>query len=223
MADTLDAAKVSWRFYAPPLDYGGGQLWTSFDNIKSVRYGPDWANVKAPSPQFLTDIAGGTLAGVTWIVPDWPYSDHAGGGDLGPSWVTAVVNAVGQSKFWDSTAIFIMWDDWGGWYDNVPPPQVDFRGLGERVPCIVISAYSPPHYVAHTQYEFGSILKFVEETFDLPPLGTTAAGYTDSRAASIGNVFDFKRRLRIFRPYVAPYPASYFLETRPSYKAPDDD
>ncbi|HTU82402.1 MAG TPA: alkaline phosphatase family protein, partial [Candidatus Acidoferrales bacterium] len=173
LADTLDAAGVSWRYYAPPIADGG--IWTAFDAIKRVRYGADWKrDVVSPSPRFLTDVAAGKLAGVTWVIPDWKYSDHAPGGNLGPSWVSAVVNAVGTSRFWQSTAVIVMWDDWGGWYDDAPPPQLDFRGLGLRVPCIVISPYVKRHYVSHTQYEFGSAIKFVEETFGLPPLGTAA-------------------------------------------------
>lgn len=225
MADTLDAARVSWRYYAPPLHYGGGLLWTAFDNIRKVRYGPDWANVKAPAPTFLTDVKRGQLAGVTWVIPDWTYSDHADGGSpaLGPSWVAAIVNTVGRSKFWDSTAIFVVWDDWGGWYDPVAPPQFDYRGLGERVPCIVISPYAKRHYVSHTQYEFGSILKFVEEDFGLPPLGTTAQGYTDARANSMKDSFDFAHLPHAFRPFRAPVPPTYFEQSRPSYVVPDDD
>ncbi|HTU83192.1 MAG TPA: alkaline phosphatase family protein [Candidatus Acidoferrales bacterium] len=221
MADTLDGAHVSWRYYAPQLSSNG--LWSEFDGIKDVRYGPDWANVISPSPQFLTDVAAGKLAGVTWVVPDWLYSDHAGGGSQGPSWVAAVVNAVGQSKFWKSTAIFVVWDDWGGWYDNVPPPQIDYRGLAIRVPCIVISPYVKPHTVSHTQYEFGSILKFVEETFGLPPLGPTSAGYTDTRANSIIDSFDFTMTPRTFRHIQAPLPPSTFLNEKPSGRAPDDE
>ncbi|MBV8490042.1 MAG: hypothetical protein JO199_05870 [Candidatus Eremiobacteraeota bacterium] len=224
MADTLDAGHISWRFYAPPLSYGGGQLWTSFDNIKSVRYGHDWIYVRTPSPQFLKDVQNGYLANMTWIVPDWPYSDHAGGGDQGPSWVSAVVNTIGKSKYWSDTAIFVLWDDWGGWYDNVPPPQIDYRGLGERVPCLVISPYARAQYISHTQYEFGSVLKFAEETFHLPPLGSTAQGYTDSRATSISDSFDFTKPARAFVPITAaPYPSTYFITKKPSYKAPDDD
>ena len=82
-------------------------------------------------------------ADVSWITPDWKDSDHTGSGyNRGPSWVTSVVNAIGESPYWQSTAIFVLWDDWGGWYDDVPPPQLDFRGLGIRVPCMVISPYA---------------------------------------------------------------------------------
>ena len=221
LADVLDAGKVSWRYYAPPL-YGGGSLWTAFDNIKKVRYGPDWANVVSPSPTVLSDIAAGKLASVSWVMPDWPYSDHAGGGGLGPSWVAAVVNAVGQSNYWKNTAVVVLWDDWGGWYDPVSPPQLDYRGLGLRVPCLIVSAYAKRGVVSHTQYEFGSVLKFVEETFGLPTIGSTAQGYTDARATSISDSFDFNKPPHAFRAIPAPYPASYFPALRPSMHVPDD-
>ncbi len=222
LADVLDAGNVSWRYYAPPISYGG--LWTAFDAFSKIRNGPDWANVISPSPTVLTDVAGGKLAGVTWVVPDWPYSDHAGGGNQGPSWVSAVVNAIGQSQFWDSTAIVVLWDDWGGWYDDAAPPQLDFRGLGLRVGCIIISPYAKKHYVSHTQYEFGSVLKFVEETFNLPNIGTYREdGYTDGRAASISDSFDFTRPPSAFKKIEAPYPPSTFIRMKPSMKAPDDE
>jgi phospholipase C len=222
MADTLDEAGISWRYYAPPIS-GDGGLWSAFDSIKAVRYSADWRqNVISPSPTVLTDIAAGKLASVTWVVPDWSYADHATTGDLGPSWVSAVVNAVGKSPYWNDTAIVVMWDDWGGWYDDAAPPQVDFRGLGLRVPCIIVSPYARKHFVSHTQYEFGSVLHFVEDTFGLPALGSAADGYTDARAASLIDSFDFTQAPAAFQPIVAKYPASTFLRMAPSYRLPDD-
>jgi phospholipase C len=223
MADTLDAAHISWRFYAPTLE-SAGQLWSSFDAIKSVRYSPDWHNnVISPPPTILSDVSAGKLAAVTWVIPDLNYADHATTGDLGPSWVAAVVNGIGQSKYWDSTAIVVMWDDWGGWYDDAPPPQLDFRGLGLRVPCIIISPYARRHYVSHTQYEFGSVLRFIEDTFGLPQLGTVAQGYSDARATSLIDSFDFTQSPSVFQPIEAKYPPSTYLLMAPSNRAPDDE
>ncbi len=144
------------------------------------------------------------------------------GTPYGPSWIASIVNAVGESPQWRSTAIVVVWDDWGGFYDNVPPPQRDFRGLGIRVGCLIVSPYVRPH-VSHTEYEFGSILKFVEETFGLRPLGLASAGYTDKRAQSIADSFDFTRRPRAFKKIPAPYPPSFFLTRKPSLRAPDDE
>jgi phospholipase C len=223
LADTLDAAGLSWKYYAPSIAEGG-YIWSAFNSIRRVRNGPDWkADVISPSPVVLTDIANGNLADVTWVVPAWAYSDHAGGGNLGPSWVSSIVNAVGKSKYWKNTAIVVLWDDWGGWYDDVAPPQLDYRGLGIRVPAIVISSYAKAHYVSHTQYEFGSIVRFIEETFGLPPLGSAQAGYTDGRANSLSDCFDFSAPPRAFVPIQAPQPPSSFLTLPGSDRAPDDD
>jgi len=221
IADNLRRAGVSWRYYADAFD-AAGNGWSSFDTIRAVRYGHGWKNVITPPQQVLKDVPAGELAGVTWVTPDALDSDHAGdNSNTGPSWVAAVVNAIGASPQWDSTAIVVLWDDWGGWYDDAAPPQLDFVGLGERVPCIVISPYARTHYVAHTQYEFGSILKFVEETFGLGPIGPASFGYTDTRAASLTDAFDFTQPPRRFTPIPAPLPARYFLGRPPSHESPD--
>ncbi|MGC1379846.1 MAG: alkaline phosphatase family protein [Candidatus Baltobacteraceae bacterium] len=230
IAQRLDDAHVSWKYYASPLTRIGGKVWSEFDSVRKVRYGPDWQNVISPQTQILRDIAHGALADVSWVTPDWEDSDHTGSGsNAGPSWVASIVNAIGESRYWKSTAIVVVWDDWGGWYDSVPPPQLDFRGLGIRVPCIVISPYARvapgarAGYVSHTQYEFGSVLKFVEELFGLPPIGPPSRGFTDTRAASLMDVFDFTQSPRAFMPIPAPYPRSHFLRERPSYVPPDSD
>lgn len=227
LADTLDAARVTWRYYAPEVNGGnlGGQVWTEFDAIRSVRYGLDWQrNIVSPPTRVLADAANGRLPSVAWVIPDAQDSDHPGfGSDSGPSWVASVVNAIGKSSAWSSTAIVILWDDWGGFYDNVPPPQLDFRGLGIRVPAIVVSPFARPHYVSHTQYEFGSIVRFVEWVFGMPRLGTPAAGYTDARAKNLTDCFDFRQRPRAFIPIATKYPAQYFLAQPPSLRVPDDE
>ncbi|MBV8198046.1 MAG: hypothetical protein JO263_07920 [Candidatus Eremiobacteraeota bacterium] len=177
----------------------------------------------------LTDIANGQLAAVSWVTPDHNDADLPGvKSDKGPSWVTSIVNAIGESGYWDSSAIVIIWDEWGGWYDNASPPQLDFRGLAIRVPCIIISPYARvgragKGYISHTQYEYASILKFIEAAFGLPSIGPPSAGYTDSRAASIVDGFDFGQRPRKFTPFQAKYPASYFVNQPPSNAPPDDD
>ena len=198
LRDLLDAKKVSWKYYAPPLFTGGlsGAYWNAFDAISGVRYGPEWTtNVSMPETNVLTDISNGSLPAVSWVAPNDQNSDHAGFGtsDTGPQWVAQVVNAIGKSKYWKSTAIVVLWEDWGGWYDHVPPPQLDYAGLGIRVPMIVISPYAKAAYVSHTQYEFGSIINFVENVWSLGRLGTT-----DTRATSIGDVFDFTQTPRKF-------------------------
>jgi phospholipase C len=207
--DLLDAKGLSWRYYTPPLFTTlAGAYWNGFDAIKAVRYSPEWnKNISTPSKNIFDDIADGKLANVTWVIPDGVNSDHAGFGtiDTGPSWVAQVVNAVGRSRYWKSTAIIILWDDWGGWYDHVPPPQLDYAGLGFRVPMIVVSPYAKAGYVSHTRYEFGSVVRFVEEVYGLGSLGTT-----DTRAASIDDVFDFTQAPRTFSPIDAKYSKAFF-------------
>jgi phospholipase C len=228
LASLLDPANVSWAYYAPSLKGGnaGGRVWSEFDSIAAIRHGRDWTrNVISPPSTILSDAASGRLPGVSWVIPTSGDSDHTGEGrDDGPAWVSSIVNAIGKSSSWNSTAIVVLWDDWGGWYDNVPPPQLDYRGLGVRVPCIIISPYARKAYVSHTNYEFGSIVKFVEEVFDLPNLASlgTGYGYTDERAYSITDSFEFKQKARTFRPIGATYGPSYFLSEKPSSRPPDD-
>jgi phospholipase C len=228
MADLMDPAGVSWAYYAPAVGGAniGGRVWSEFDSIAAVRYGADWSDdVISPPSTILDDAANGKLRDVSWVIPDWADSDHPASTDHGPSWVASVVNAIGESPYWDSTIVVVLWDDWGGWYDNAAPPQLDFRGLGIRVPCIVISAYAREGYVSHTEYEFGSILQLVEEVFDLPPLASLGfgSGYTDQRAYSITDVFDFKQPPRKFIPIAARYSAAFFRAEKPSARPPDDE
>jgi phospholipase C len=218
LADTLDGGGVSWRYYAPDLGAHGGN-WSAFRAIRGIRFGPDWArNITSPPSQVLTDIAAGSLAQVTWVVPSWPDSDHSGNESAtGPQWVASVANAVGASPFWDSTAIFVVWDDWGGWYDHVVPPQVDPMGLGFRVPMIVVSPYAKHGYVSHVDHEFGSIVRFVEEQFDLPSLGQT-----DSRADDLRDCFDFSQTPGPYARIPTSVAPSYFTHEIPNTTPPDD-
>ena len=113
LGDELNTAGLSWRMYAQPLGGDSGNIWSSYQVIKHIRYTNQWTeHVISPSSKFLTDVAGGTLSAVTWVMPSRGDSDHPdAGSNTGPSWVTSVVNAVGTSQYWNSTAIFLMWDD----------------------------------------------------------------------------------------------------------------
>ena len=221
MADVLDAGHVSWKYYATMLK--GAGMWEPFEAIKYVRYGDDWnTNISVPQTNVLSDPQNNQLASVSWVSPSVDDSDHPESrSDHGPSWVASVVNAVGESAYWKSTAIVVLWDDWGGWYDNAPPPQRDYRGLGMRVPCIIISPYARKNYVSHTTYEFGSVLKFIEEAFELPNIGPTEMGYTDARAHSLSDAFDFTQQPRAFVPIKSKYGMGTFLREPPSDKPVD--
>ena len=221
MGDMLDRAGISWKQYAPQIGSNEvGQIWSSFDAISDIRYGPDWqTKVISPETSVLSDIAAGNLAQVTWVIPDMKNSDHPRSlSNTGPQWVGSIVNAVGSSPYWNSTAIFITWDDWGGWYDHVPPPQLDYEGLGIRVPLIVVSPYAKPHYISHVQHEFGSLLHYIETTLHLPSLGAT-----DARADDLSDFFDYTQRPLPFVPVQTHLNGSHFLRQRPSLKPPDND
>lgn len=225
LRDLLDAKSITWKYYSPPEPHGTGALWDAFDAIEAVRDGPEWkTNVTHQPTVIFSDISNGTLPAVSWVVPDDVNSDHPGdASDTGPSWVASIVNAVGESKYWHSTAIIVVWDDWGGFYDHVRPPFFDrWGGLGFRVPMLIVSAYSREGtskqrgYVSHTQYEFGSILKFVEHIWGLGRLGTT-----DSRATSIIDCFDFAQSPRTFKRIPSSYSQQYFEHQPPSYEPVD--
>jgi len=225
MAEVLDGAGISWKYYATKLLDAG--FWEPFEAIKYVRYGSDWnTKIIAPQTQVLNDAQYGNLATVSWVTPSKPDSDHpAQLSDQGPSWVASVVNAIGESSYWANSAIVIVWDDWGGFYDNAPPPQLDYRGLGMRIPCLIISPYAKQGYVSHVPYEFGSILRFIEEVNGLPAgsIGPTSLGYTDSRAASLDDAFDFTQQPRSFQMIPAKYSLEHFLREPPSHQPVDDE
>lgn len=221
IADRLDPDGLSWKYYTPSMQPGSsGFLWNAFDAISAIRYGPDWkSHVIIPETTILKDVAANRLPSVAWVIPSGQNSDHAASLDTGPQWVASVVDKIGESPYWNSTAIIVVWDDWGGYFDHVAPAQLDYQGLGFRVPMLVISPYAKSvGYISHTPYEFGSILRFIEQNWNLKPLGTT-----DVRAASIADMFDFSRSPRAFAPAPQSLPPAYF-ESRPaSFDPPDDE
>jgi phospholipase C len=220
LGDELDTAGLSWGFYTASLN-GDGNIWSAYQAINHIYQqgqGPDWkSDIITPQTKFLSDVTN-NLRTVSWITPTCENSDHAGcGSNTGPAWVTSLVNAIGKSKYWSSTAIFIMWDDYGGWYDHVAPPYVDYDGLGMRVPLVVISPYAKAAYVSHVQYEHGSILRFIEDQFGLPRL--TAS---DSRATSPeADCFDFSQAPRPFKKIKSSLDVRYFLHQPPDRRPPD--
>jgi len=228
LTDLLNAQGISWRYYAN----SAGTIWTAPNAIQHM-CGPDatppnatkctasdWTNnVVLKYTQVLTDIANNQLAQVSWVTPNGLQSDHAQSTDgTGPSWVASVVNAIGNSPYWSNTAIFITWDDWGGWYDHVPPKIINSYEYGFRVPLIVVSPYAKAQHISHNTHDFGSMLKFTEETFGLQSLG-----YADAAADDFADCFDFSQAPLKFQTINAPLKAAFFLnDTRPPTD-PDDD
>jgi len=234
LTDLLDAAGVTWRYYAP----SAGSIWTGPDAIDHICQpqtvsgtltctGPDWTNnVIIPEWQVLEDITNGQLAQVSWIIPDGAHSDHAESNDgSGPSWVAAIVNEIGNSPYWANTAIIITWDDWGGWYDHVAPKVIN-DGVswgsgyvyGFRVPLIVVSPYAKAAYISKDTHDFGSILKFIETTFNLPSLG-----YADAPADDLADCFNFTQTPITFQQIPAPLDAAHFINDKSPPTDPDDD
>ncbi len=213
----IEAQGLSWHYYQNHL---GAGLWNGPDAIEAVWQSPEFStDVVEPPSQVLKDIDAGTLANVVWVTPTSAASDHAGITDgSGPSWVASVVNEIGKSKYWKDSAIFVTWDDWGGWYDPIVPQIYNSYELSFRVPLIVISPYAKRHYISTVQHEFGSILKFTEEAFNLGSLGTT-----DVRADDLRDCFDFAKAPSNFQVIPAPHHADYFLRQPVSTQEPDDD
>ncbi|MGB8627608.1 MAG: alkaline phosphatase family protein [Candidatus Cybelea sp.] len=212
----MNEQSVSWHYYQ---EFKGSGQWHAPDAIENIRNGPSYTNVEWPSSAVLEDIDRGYLADVSFVTPNAAESDHSGRNNgSGPSWVASIVNRIGESQYWNSTAIIVIWDDWGGWYDHVPPKIFNSYELGFRVPMIVISPYAKPNYVSHVPYEFGSILKFIEETFDVASLNTT-----DVRATDLSDCFNFKGSPRPIKPIASKYSAAYFEHQPIDYESPDDD
>jgi phospholipase C len=220
LGEELDQKGVSWRFYAPE-PHTSGALWLGYDTIRKVKFGPDWnADIVRPETRFLQDVGSGQLAGVTWIVPRLINSDHSGSrSTTGPEWVASLVNAVGTSKFWNSSVIFVVWDDWGGWYDHVVPPLLDYDGPGFRVPMLCISPYAQRGVVSHVQYESASILRYVEDNFGVP---TMAAA--DARATSAGfGCLTTGQSARRFVPIKPELPPTLLRDDPKTDAGPDDE
>ncbi len=242
LTDLLDAASITWRYYAP----SAGSIWTAPNAIQHMCgpnatppnatecVGSDWTgtspkvvlNQTQSNAQILSDIANNQLAQVSWVIPDGSDSDHASSNNgCGPSWVTSVVNAIGNSSYWSNTAIVVTWDDWGGWYDHVAPTVVN-NGTswgsgyvyGFRVPVIVISPYAKPGYISHVTHDFGSILKFIESTFHLPSLG-----YADAPADNLSDFFNLSQTATKFQTITPPPNDAQCKGDSSPATDPDDD
>jgi phospholipase C len=166
LGDVLSAAGISWKSYSP-----AHLIYNPYTAINHIRNNPTvWAETNFADTQFAIDAAAGNLPAVSWLVTLAGNEHPPISTCMGQNWITQNVNAIMQGPDWSSTAIFILWDDFGGFYDHVPPPAEDEFGLGPRVPFLMISPYAKAGYVSHTRYEASSILKFIEELFGLPSL-----------------------------------------------------
>ena len=221
LADLLDERNVSWAYYAPTITGGNGGIWSAYQAVSHIRYGADWSHVVSPENTILDDIKANRLPQVSYVVPNIRESDHAAvSGGAGPDWVATIANTIGASPYWKDTVLVVTWDDWGGWYDHVKPPHRDKMGMGFRVPLIVASPYAKPGYVSHTTYEFGSILRFIEDSFRLGSLGLT-----DATSNSIADVLDLNAVPRAYSAITTRRSAASFMRVQPGDVAgpPDND
>ena len=259
MANLLDPLSISWKYYAP----SAGSIWTAPDSIKAICQpafvnpngdpnsklectGKEWnanVDVKNLGTDVLRDISSCSLARVSWVIPNGTWSDHPPDDEYGPSWVAAVVNAIGNNprcakntpdageKYWEDTAIVITWDDWGGWSDNqparyasqLPCKSTDCQGdyqYGFRVPLIVVSAYTPSGYINNVPHDFGSVLRMIE---GINHLEEGSLGFADQRATTDLRRFFTLPYPREFHTIPAEKDASFFLNQNGPAAAPDTE
>lgn len=190
LPDQLEKEGISWKYYA------NENAWmNALQMIRHIRYGRMWDKVQPPET-FVKDVKRDEMPSVSWIIPPESYNEHPGAGKstcAGENWTVHQVNTVMRSEYWRSTAIVIVWDDFGGFYDPVEPPAFDVMGLGPRTPALIISPYTRESsnrdggLVDGTVYEFSSVLAFIERVFDLAPMTDR-----DANADPLSGAFDFE-------------------------------
>lgn len=203
LAQEMSNQNMTWAWYDGSTRPLAPTIWNVLPLFTYFQTNPAELSDHVKNTQFfVSNIQDGTLPAVSWIIPGawhpptWPaaclgqsVSEHPPArSDCGMDYVTYLVNQVMQSKYWESTAVVVTWDDYGGFYDHVPPPQIDAYGEGFRVPTLVVSPWAKHHFVDHTEYEFASMLRLAEVNFKLPTLGVR-----DVNANDMMNSFDFSQ------------------------------
>jgi len=171
--DLLNAKQIPWAYYAA-TNAQLGYIWSAYSAIDRYRSDPQlWGDHIRPVDDVVRDITADRLPPVTWITPRFQLSQHPEYNFCwGQNWTIEVINALMRSAAWNNTLLVVTWDDFGGFYDHVPPVRLDDFGLGIRVPAMIISPYAKPGYVDHTTYEFSSVLRFIEDNWSLRPFLT---------------------------------------------------
>jgi len=184
LAQQLSEAGVSWKWYDGDANPLKPSIWNVLPLFDYFQKNPNQLDTHVTSTGiFASDVQSGNLPTVSWIIPgSWvpptypaackgisPSEHPPARSDCGMDYVTYLVNQIMQSPYWQSTAIVITWDDYGGFYDQVPPPQVDQYGEGFRVPALVISPWAKPHFIDNTTYEFASMIRLADTLFSIPP------------------------------------------------------
>jgi phospholipase C len=183
LPDQLIDKDIPWMYYADTPSWMNALL--AIDHIRNSKY---WDTNVRPPDTLLRDIRRGRLRNVNWVVPPPFANEHPGGTSVcaGENWTVEHLNALMHSKYWKNTVVFLTYDDFGGFYDHVAPPHLDVMGLGPRVPMLIVSPWTKPGYIDHSTYEFSSVLRFIEETFDLSCMTARDCGSNDMMDA-----FDF--------------------------------
>jgi phospholipase C len=185
----LDQRGISWKVYSSTTTW-----------LQNFSYVQGSAEAKAnfvPAGEIVTDIQNGTLSNVSWVIGAPGGDEHPTANvQLGMNSVADIINSIGNGKYWGSSAVFVTWDDYGGFYDHVVPQQVDQYGYGFRVPCLVVSPFAKQGYIDSTVNDHTSILKFIELRYGLTPLSTR-----DAAANGMMEAFDFTKPARAFQAF----------------------
>ena len=211
VGEQLSRRDIDWAFYSAE-PYQAGYIWQAYSAIEPVYTNQElWDEHIWPVDDLIRDIEAGTLPSVTWVTPRFQLSDHPPFSTKhAHNWLTDIVNAIMRGPLWQDTAIFITWDEWGGLYDHVLPPQLDGVSLGFRVPMLVISPYAKRGYVDDALTEFSAPLRFVADNWDLPYLTDRIRG-----SHNFAHVFDFDSKPR------PPEPRSHVRATNDFWDWPE--
>lgn len=220
--DRLQAAGVSWKYYVrnykPTVTYrnqhtatGGASQVARVPLLAMGRYvdDPSLRSHIVDETEYFSDLTAGSLPAVSFIVASGATEQAPSNVSLGERHAATLITALMRSTAWQASLFVLSWDDWGGWYDHVPPPQVDADGYGFRVPAILISPYAPPGRIDHSVYDFTSILRFIEVNWSVSPL--TAR---DATATSIGTALDLTQAPRDPKLPQSTYPPSSGLVSK---------
>jgi phospholipase C len=202
--DRLQAQGISWKFYVqnydPRITYhnlaGAGNresqvIWVPLLNFDRFIDDPTLNQHIVDLKQYYVDLKNGTLPQVAYIAPSGASEHPPGSIQSGQRFTKTLIQELMRSQYWDSTAFMLLYDDWGGWYDHVTPPQIDANGYGLRVPGILVSAYARKGYIDHTQLDFTSVIKFIEVNWTVPSLGAR-----DDQVNTFLEAFDFSKPAR---------------------------
>lgn len=211
--DRLEEAGVSWKFYVqnydPTITYrnlgdvgnrASQVVWVPLLNFDRFLDDPELSSHIVDLNQYFVDLREGTLPSVAYIIPSGASEHPPQYPATGMRFVRNLIQELMRSKSWDSSAFVLLYDDWGGWYDHVPPPQVDEFGYGPRVPALMVSPYARKGYIDSTELDFTSILKFIEYNWDVESLADR-----DAKANKFLSAFDFEQ---------TPRPAEFLPLTR---------